>query len=108
MAKKAPTIKFSSKISNSKIEEILAANSQDAEEFSKEKGKIRISTMLDADILHELKKRAGREGDGRYQTYLNQLLRTTLFGPKERVDEEQIAKVVKDLVKSNALKQKRA
>jgi hypothetical protein len=33
--------------------------------------KIRITTMIDTDILDELKRRAKKQGDGRYQTFLN-------------------------------------
>lgn len=43
--------------------------------------KVRITTMIDLDLYVALKKRAAKDGDGRYQTYLNALLRRALFGP---------------------------
>jgi hypothetical protein len=63
---------------------------------------------MDSDILDELKKRADKEGDGRYRTYLNQLLRTILLESDATVGEDQIARVVRRLVKSTALKRQRA
>lgn len=108
MARKIKGVKFSSEISDDKIKEILASDAKDADDFRRAKAKIRISTMIDTDILDELKIRADKEGDGRYQTYLNQLLRVTLFAADASVGDEQIARVVKRLVKATALKQKRA
>ncbi len=43
------------------------------------KPKIRITTMVDLDIYEALKRRAAIESDGRYQTYLNALLREVLI-----------------------------
>jgi len=45
----------------------------------KKKPKIRITTMIDLDIYEALKRRAAIDGDGRYQTYLNQLLHSVLM-----------------------------
>jgi len=45
----------------------------------KRPGKIRITTMIDEDVYAALKEQAQKEGDGRYQTYLNQLLRDIFF-----------------------------
>jgi uncharacterized protein (DUF4415 family) len=63
--------------------------------------KIRITTMVDADIIAELKRLARTQGDGRYQTYLNQFLREHLFGD---ADQERIEEVVRQMVKASALK----
>lgn len=50
----------------------------------KRKPKVRITTMLDADVLEELKRIADDSGgEIGYQTALNALLRAALF-PKER------------------------
>ena len=43
--------------------------------------KIRVTSMLDGDVVQVLKKRATTgEGRGRYQTLLNEILRNYLFG----------------------------
>lgn len=71
------------------------------------KAKIRITTMIDIDILNELKKRATSEGDGRYQTYLNQLLREVLILKKPISRDiicEIVKETVKDIVKASSLK----
>ena len=47
--------------------------------LGKDKSKVRITTLIDTDILDELKRRAQMDSDGRYQTYLNQFLRQALF-----------------------------
>jgi hypothetical protein len=67
--------------------------------------KIRITTMIDTDILQELKVRAAKNGSGRYQTYLNQLLRDVLFG-KRAIDENRVKEIVRNLVKQSSLKRK--
>ena len=75
--------------------------------LSVDKSKIRITTLLDTDILEELKQRSQIEGDGHYQTYLNQILRRALFDD-ETFEEQRIIEIVKDLVKPTALKRRRA
>ena len=67
--------------------------------------KIRITTLIDTDILDELKKRAAKNGSGRYQTYLNQLLRDVLLG-KRAIDEDRVKEIVRNLVKPSSLKRK--
>lgn len=67
------------------------------------KSKIRITTMLDTDILEELKRRAAQDGDGRYQTYLNHLLRQVLFDSGV-LDEGRVVEIVKGLVKPGSLR----
>ena len=72
------------------------------------KAKIRITTMIDTDLLDELKRRANADGDGRYQTYLNQFLRVALLKKDENFDKSKIVEVIKGLVKPSALKRKGA
>lgn len=67
------------------------------------KSKIRITTMIDTDVLEELKLRATKDGDGRYQTYLNSLLRQVLFD-KDVLDEERVVEIIKGLVKPASLR----
>ena len=59
------------------------------------KPKIRITTMIDEDVYDMLKKRAVVDGDGRYQTYLNQLLRETLFN--QEFDKIEIKDILEKL-----------
>jgi uncharacterized protein (DUF4415 family) len=61
-------------------------------------GKIRITTMVDEDVYKELRRRASEEGDGRYQTLLNEVLRAALFGQQERDVITEIAADVKILL----------
>jgi uncharacterized protein (DUF4415 family) len=90
------------------IDSLKEGSDADVEDMLKQdKSKIRITTMIDTDILDELKSRAQREGDGRYQTYLNQFLRQTLF-VDSHMDEQRIVEIVMQLVKPDALKKKRA
>lgn len=53
--------------------------------------KIRITTMVDADILDELKAQAKKKNT-KYQTLLNDTLRDVLFG--ERIDDMPISKLL--------------
>lgn len=53
--------------------------SQDLAAALKEPAKIRITTMIDADVYDELKLLAKKSGHGKYQTVLNALLRATLL-----------------------------
>jgi uncharacterized protein (DUF4415 family) len=78
-----------------------------SEMLKKDKSKIRITTLIDTDILDELKRRAYSEGDGRYQTYLNQFLRQALFRDSQ-FDEKRVIEIVMTLVKPDALKRRRA
>ena len=78
-----------------------------SEMLKKDKSKIRITTLIDTDILDELKRRANSEGDGRYQTYLNQFLRQALFSDSV-FDEKRVIQIVKTLVKADALRRRRA
>lgn len=43
------------------------------------RAKVRITTMIDEDVYRALRERAAVEGDGRYQTFLNSLLRKYLI-----------------------------
>ncbi|WP_374000103.1 BrnA antitoxin family protein [Bdellovibrio bacteriovorus] len=51
----------------------------DEGEFSPENVKVRVTAMVDGDVLDALKKRAVREST-KYQTLMNRLLRDSLFG----------------------------
>lgn len=75
--------------------------------LKKDKSKVRITTLIDTDILNELKRRAHKDGDGRYQTYLNQFLRQALFSDMQ-FDEKRVIEIVMTLVKPDALRRKRA
>lgn len=55
----------------------------DAMALPRKDQKMRITTMVDADILDTLRERAGKQGIG-YQTYLNELLRYALFGSEHK------------------------
>lgn len=57
--------------------------SPDLVEELKKKAKIRITTMIDMDLYQLLKKHSAMNGDGRYQTYLNRMLRQSLTGKAE-------------------------
>ena len=75
--------------------------------LQKDKSKVRITTLIDTDILDELKRRAQTDGDGRYQTYLNRFLRQALFTGVE-LDEKKVIEIIMTLVKPDALRRKRA
>jgi len=72
----------------------------------KDKSKVRITTLIDTDILDELKRRAQMDGDGRYQTYLNQFLRQALF-TGVALDEKKVLEIIMTLVKPDALRGRR-
>ncbi len=72
------------------------------------KGKIRVTTTIDEDVLDALKARAADEGHGHYQTTLNAVLRESLMpvgrgtAQMERLDvliEERFNEVAKRLTK---------
>ena len=60
--------------------------------FNAKETKFRVTTYLDLDILDEVRKRAKKRGLP-YQTYLNQLLRESVFG--HEIDE-RIRKIVRE------------
>ncbi len=101
MAKKTDTIeidgiKFSKDVD---IEAILALGDKSDPNFEaamKTPAKVRITTMVDEDIYHELKRLSKKAGHGKYQTFLNDFLRRHLLpnGESKSVLEE----VVKALV----------
>ena len=49
--------------------------------------KVKITTYIDGDILLELKTRAKIHG-GKYQSYLNKILRDALFVEKEGLEQK--------------------
>lgn len=60
--------------------------------------KLRITSWIDGDIYLELKKRAeAGEGNGKYQTLMNDLLREMLFGKEAEKESEKISISTKDL-----------
>lgn len=63
------------------------------------KGKVRITTYLDADVLELLKARGESENKG-YQTVLNELLRKQFMSEKPL--EEIIRKVIREELKQAA------
>jgi uncharacterized protein (DUF4415 family) len=63
------------------------------------KGKVRITTYLDADVLELLKARGESENKG-YQTVLNELLRKQFTSEKPL--EEIIRKVIREELKQAA------
>jgi len=63
------------------------------------KGKVRITTYLDADVLELLKARGESESKG-YQTVLNELLRKQFMSEKPL--EEIIRKVIREELKQVA------
>lgn len=72
------------------------------------KGKIRVTTMIDEDVLDALKARAADEGHGHYQTTLNAVLRESLMPAVrgsiqvERLDvliDERFNEIAKKLTK---------
>ena len=110
MSSKKKKFKVTSKIKHYPDVDIASlvegSDKQVDEMLGEGRAKVRITTMLDVDVLTELKRRATTEADGRYQTYLNQLLREILI-LKKPLNEEAIAEVVKSLVKASALKVKK-
>lgn len=74
--------------------------------------KIRITTLLDEDVLDGLKKIAKQHGQ-KYQTILNQILRAFVEGKKNRrspgrgrkvksVGEERVREIVREEIKKRA------
>lgn len=68
------------------------------EEFKK--SKVRITTYLDDEVWNALRELA-KESGGKYQTILNQMLRTCLFGQKEGL-VARIEKLEKIVLKKKA------
>lgn len=56
--------------------------------------KIRITAMVDGDILAALKARA-KENGGKYQTILNQVLRDAILGKPEKSFEKRLSRLEK-------------
>ena len=67
--------------------------------------KVRVTTMLDEDVLNALKKIASAKGQ-KYQTVLNQVLRAFVERKKERkltpVGEKRIREIVRDEIRKRA------
>ena len=67
--------------------------------------KVRVTTMLDEDVLNALKKIASAKGQ-KYQTVLNQVLRAFVERNKERkltpVGEKRIREIVREEIRKRA------
>lgn len=74
-------------------------------EFEPRHVKVRVTTMLDEDVLVALKKIAESKGQ-KYQTVLNQVLRAFVERKKERklapVGEQRIREIVREELKKRA------
>lgn len=76
----------------------------DEDELSAQNLKIRVTTMLDEDVLKGLKNIAEEKGV-RYQTLLNKIVRSYVFAPrkvyqtKKTLTEEAVRRIVKDELK---------
>ena len=74
-------------------------------EFEPRHVKIRVTTMLDEDVLKALKKIASSKGQ-KYQTILNQVLRAFVERKKERklipVGERRIREIVREEIRKRA------
>ena len=67
--------------------------------------KVRVTTMLDEDVLNALKKIASAKGQ-KYQTVLNQVLRAFVERKKERklspVGEKRLREIVREEIRKRA------
>lgn len=74
-------------------------------EFEPRHVKVRVTTMLDEDVLKALKKIASSKGQ-KYQTILNQVLRAFVERKKERklipVGERRIREIVREELRKRA------
>ena len=73
-------------------------------EFEPRRVKVRVTTMLDEDILRNLKKLAKSSGQ-KYQTLLNQILRAYLDKPSAqgaKLNEDRVRRIVRDELKKRA------
>jgi len=91
-------IRFAKDVNTSKVDWDGPTDPELLEELKKP-GKMRITTMIDEDVYDALKKAAIAKGDGRYQTYLNQLLRNVLMNPTgiEAEGRSALAEMIKEL-----------
>lgn len=102
-------VRFSKDIDLKEIDRLDALDSdrdKPIEEIDQSQVKVAISIKLDGDVLNELRKRAREDGNGKYQTYLNALLRQTLFGTKSKMVTRKEFKKLETVV--NELKSKLA
>lgn len=76
----------------------------DEGEFLPQNVKVRVTTMLDEDVLQGLKHIAEEKGV-KYQTLLNKIVRSYVFEPrkayqvKQNLTEEVVRRIVKDELK---------
>ena len=77
----------------------------DEVEFEPRHVKVRVTTMVDEDVLDALKKIAGSKGQ-KYQSVLNQVLRAFVERKKERklvpVAEKRIREIVREEIRKRA------
>jgi len=78
---------------------------RDEVEFEPRHVKVRVTTMVDEDVLNALKKIAGSKGQ-KYQTILNQVLRAFVERKAERklasVGEKRIREIVREEIRKRA------
>ena len=70
-------------------------------EFEPRNVKVRVTTMIDLDVLQKLKKIAQSKKQ-KYQTLLNQMLRSFVDGKKEQDLELKIRQIVREELRKKA------
>ena len=78
----------------------------DLDEFEPRKVKVRVTTLIDQDILIKLKEFASKKGD-KYQSVLNSLLRSFFDKPPrssklQQLSEERVRKIVREELRKRA------
>ena len=69
------------------------------DEFIPSNVKIRVTTFIDLDIVQELKNRA-QTSKTKYQTLLNNILRTAVIGnPTKPITEARVRQIAKEVAK---------
>lgn len=93
-------MKKNKKLTEKEVETFLK-DASDALNAHQKDVKVRVTTMIDADVLEELRVMAEREGVG-YQTLLNLKLREVILG--EEIVNKNIIRLISD--KINKLEKK--
>jgi uncharacterized protein (DUF4415 family) len=75
----------------------------DSDEFLPQNTKVRVTTMLDEDVLQGLKHIAKEKGV-KYQTLLNKIIRSYVFEPRKvyqskNITEEAVRQIVREELK---------
>ena len=81
-----------------KQENEILKDFEDALRTPRKHQKMRITTMIDADVLDKLKELSKKQGIG-YQTYLNDALRAILIEPESGVSNEisELRRAIRDI-----------